>query len=463
MNRIKALVVDDESSVCRAVRAILESEGISVRDTLSSLEAFELIMREKFDLIVSDLKMPEMSGIELFEKTRSISPESVFIIITAYGTIQSAVDAVKKGVYDYIPKPFTPDEVRSPVRKAIEIIAAAREIAELKGRQAERYSFQSMIGNSPEIHELFRVMRHAASSDSNVLLTGESGSGKELVSHAIHSNSVRARKKFITVNCGAIPEGLLESELFGYVRGAFSGAVSDKKGLIEEADKGTIFLDEIGELVLTLQVKLLRVLQDGEFHRVGDHLPRRVNMRIIAATNKDLRKAISDRQFREDLYYRLNVIPIELPPLRKRKDDIPLLTSHFLKKHSLKSPGKEITGFSREAMQILVNYDFPGNIRELENAVEYAIAFSRGDVIGKEDLPDYLLNDRKAVREARSSTSMPLREAKFQFEKEIIVAALIESGGNVSEAARFLNIHRQNLQQKIKLLGIDPDSLLSRK
>jgi DNA-binding NtrC family response regulator len=463
MDRIKALVVDDESSVCKAVRAILESEGITVRDTLSSLDAFELIMREKFDLIVSDLKMPDMTGTELFEKTRSVAPDSFFIIITAYGTIQSAVDAVKKGVYDYIPKPFTPDEVRAPVRKAIENIVAARESSALRNARMERYSFQDMIGNSPEIHELFRVMRHAASSDSNVLLTGESGSGKELVARAIHSNSVRARRKLITVNCGAIPEGLLESELFGYVRGAFSGAVSDKKGLIEEADKGTLFLDEIGELALALQVKLLRMLQYGEFHRLGDHLPRRVNMRIIAATNKDLKKAISERQFREDLYYRLNVIPIELPPLRKRKDDIPLLSNHFLKKHKAGGSGKEVTGFSTEAMQILVNYDFPGNVRELENAVEYAIAFSRSDIIGKDSLPDYIRADKKSGKEIRTSSSLPLREAKFRFEKEIIIAALIESGGNVSEAARLLNIHRQNLQQKIKLLGIDPDSLITRK
>ncbi len=463
MNRIKALVVDDEDGVCKAVRAILESEGITVRDTLSSLDAFELIMREKFDLIISDLKMPEMTGAELFDKTRSVAPESIFIIITAHGTIQSAVDAVKKGVYDYIPKPFTPDEVRGPVRKAVENIIVSRESSSEINTPSGRSSFQDIIGNSPEIHELFRVMRHAASSESNVLITGESGSGKELVARAIHSNSVRARRKLVTVNCGAIPEGLLESELFGYVRGAFSGAVSDKKGLIEEADKGTLFLDEIGELALALQVKLLRVLQYGEFHRLGDHMPRRVNMRIIAATNKDLKKAISERQFREDLYYRLNVIPIELPPLKKRKDDIPLLANHFLKKHQPAGPGREVTGFSTEAMRILINYDFPGNIRELENAVEYAIAFSRGDIIDRDSLPDYIRADKKSGREMRKSSSLPLREAKFRFEKEIIIAALLESGGNVSEAARLLNIHRQNLQQKIKLLGIDPDSLLARK
>ncbi|HMK60190.1 MAG TPA: sigma-54 dependent transcriptional regulator [Dissulfurispiraceae bacterium] len=463
MNGTRALVVDDEISICQALKAILEAEGISVKTTLSSLEAFELIMREKFDLIISDLKMPNMNGIELFEKTRSICPNCIFIIITAYGTIKSAVGAVKKGIYDYIPKPFTPDEVRTPVRKALEKLTIARESEAMTIQHTKRYSFQSMIGNSPEIHELFRVMRHAASSDSNVLLTGESGSGKELVARAIHSNSVRARKRFITVNCGAIPEGLLESELFGYVRGAFSGAATDKKGLIEEADKGTLFLDEIGEMTPSLQVKLLRVLQDGEFFRLGDTISRRVNMRIIAATNKDLMKAIFDKQFREDLYYRLNVIPIELPPLRKRKGDIPLLVNHFLQKHAAKGQGKIISGFSKEALQILINYDFPGNIRELENAVEYAIAFSRSDLIEKEDLPDYILNGRKAVKETRAPFSVPLREAKFQFEKEIIIGALLESRGNVSEAARHLNIHRQNLQQKIRILGIDPDSLFSRK
>ena len=459
MDKIRAIVVDDEISICKAVRAILETEGLEVVDTTSSLDALQRIKRDNFDLIISDLKMPAMDGIELYDNARNISRESIFIIITAYGTINSAVAAVKKGVYDYIQKPFTPDEVRIPVRRAIKTIAARKESAALKYRGEERYSLQSIIGNSPEIHELFRIMRHAASSDSSVLIIGESGTGKELVARAIHGNSARARRKFVTVNCGAIPEGLLESELFGYVKGAFSGAVADKKGRIEEADRGTLFLDEIGELALALQVKLLRVLQDGEFHRLGDTQHLKVNMRIIAATNRDLKKAIADKLFREDLYYRLNVIPVDIPPLRKRKDDIPLLVKHFIAKHACKNPEKQVSTIAKEAMQILVNFDFPGNIRELENAIEYAIAFTQHEEIGKDDLPGNLTEVKKAGKDTLIMPIVPLKEAKSHFEKGVIISALIEADGNISEAARLLDVHRQNLQQKIKLLGIDLDSL----
>ncbi len=455
MDKFKALVVDDEMTVCEAVKAILETEGMDILTTTSSLKAIELVRTNHFDLIVSDLKMPEMNGLDLYERIREISQDSVFIIITAYGTIPSAVDAIKKGVYDYIPKPFTPDEVRIPVRRALEKRSLERENVALRTQIESRYSFQSIIGNSPEMHETFRIMRHAASSESNVLITGESGTGKELVARAIHSNSIRARKKFVAVNCGAIPEGLMESELFGHVKGAFTGAVSDKKGLLEEADRGTLFLDEIGELAPPLQVKILRVLQEGEFLRVGDPRPGKVNVRVIAATNRNLKKAIADKVFREDLYYRLNVIPIELPPIRKRKEDIPLLVTHFIQKHGEKAGDKKIAGVSKEAMQAVMNYHFPGNVRELENAVEYAIAFTPGPSIEKEDLPRYILEEKKLTEEAKTIPLMPMREAKAQFEKGLIMAALIESGGNISEAARLLNIHRQNLQQKIRLLGID--------
>ena len=459
MDRFKAIVVDDEPIVCEAVKAILETEDIEVFITTSSLKAIGDIKANNYDLIISDVMMPEMNGFDLYENIKEAAPDSIFILITAFGTISSAVDAIKKGIYDYIPKPFTPDEVRIPVRRALERKRLERENIALRTQIEVRYSFQNIIGNSAEMHEIFRVMRHAASSESNVLVTGESGTGKELVARAVHSNSVRTRKKFVTVNCGAIPEGLMESELFGHVKGAFTGAVSDKRGLVEEADKGTLFLDEIGELPQVLQVKLLRVLQDGDFSRVGDPVPRNVNVRLIAATNRDLKKAISEKNFREDLYYRLNVIPIELPPLRKRKEDIPLLVNFFLEKHKVKALEKNIKGISKDTMQALLNYHFPGNVRELENAVEYAIAFTSGPVVQRDDLPKYILEDKKLSEEARSIPIMPLREAKSQFEKSLIIAALIESGGNISEASRLLNIHRQNLQQKIRLLGIDLTSV----
>lgn len=459
MDKIRALVVDDEESVCEAVKAILELEGIEVTSTISSPDGVELVRKNGYDLIISDLKMPVMDGLQFYDRVREIETDSIFIIITAFGTIPSAVDAIKKGVYDYIPKPFTPDEVRIPLRRALERKRLERENLSLRSQIEARYSFQSIIGSSPEIREIFRVMRHAASSESSVLITGESGTGKELAARAIHSNSVRTRRSFVAVNCGAIPEGLIESELFGHVKGSFTGAVADKKGLVEEADRGTLFLDEIGELAPPLQVKLLRVLQEGEFLRVGDTQPRRVNVRIIAATNRDLKKSIAERLFREDLYYRLNVIPIELPPLRKRVEDIPLLVNHFMEKHKTKVPDKNVTGIDRDAVQQLMNYHFPGNVRELENSIEYAIAFTSGPTVKCEDLPKYILEERRMAEEIRAIPLMPLKDAKSQFERSIITAALIESGGNISEAARILHIHRQNLQQKIRLLNIDIDSV----
>jgi DNA-binding NtrC family response regulator len=459
MDKLRALVVDDEESVCEAVTAILEIEGLDVTSTISSPDAVELVRTNSYDLIISDLKMPVMDGVRFYDKVREIENDSVFIIITAFGTIPSAVDAIKKGVYDYIPKPFTPDEVRIPVRRALEHRRLEQENIALRTQIETRYSFQNIIGNSQEIREVFRIMRHAASSESNVLITGESGTGKELVARAIHSNSVRARRKFVTVNCGAIPEGLIESELFGHVRGSFTGAIADKKGLVEEADKGTLFLDEIGELAAPLQVKLLRVLQEGEFLRIGDTQPRHVNVRVVAATNRDLKKAIAEKFFREDLYYRLNVIPIELPPLRRRTEDIPLLVRHFLEKHKGKAAEKNIDGIAKDAMQALMGYHYPGNVRELENSVEYAIAFTAGPAIQRDDLPKYIREERKMSEEVRQIPLIPLKDAKYQFERSIITAALVESGGNVSEAARILHIHRQNLQQKIRLLGIDLSSV----
>jgi DNA-binding NtrC family response regulator len=391
--------------------------------------------------------------------SREISPDSVFIIVTAYGTIQSAVDAVKKGIYDYIQKPFTPDEVRIPVRRALDKKTLERENIALRSQIESRYSFSNIIGSNPKMQEVFRIMKHAASSDSNVLITGESGTGKELVARSIHSNSARAKRKFVIVNCGAIPEGFIESELFGYVKGAVAGAVADKRGLLEEADRGTLFLDEIGELSPALQVKLLRAISDDGFMKVGDSQPIRVNLRIIAATNRDLRKMITDKMFREDLFYRLNVIPIKMPPLREKKEDIPLLATHFIQKHRTKVIDKEVTGISKEALHAFMSYHFPGNVRELENAIEYSIDFTAGPLIERDDLPPYIADDTPISEQAEPIPIMPLKEAKAQLEKGLIMAALIKSGGNISEASRQLNIHRQHLQQKIRLLGIDLESI----
>ncbi len=404
--------------------------------------------------------MPMMDGLQFFDKVREIDSESIFIIITAFGTIPSAVDAVKKGVYDYIPKPFTPDEVRIPIRRALEKKRLEQENIVLRTQIETRYSFQNIIGNSPEIRETFRVMRHAASSESSVLVTGESGTGKELVARAIHSNSVRVRRRFVTVNCGAIPDGLIESELFGHVKGSFTGAIADKKGLVEEADKGTLFLDEIGELSPPLPGKAAAGPAGRGVHAHRRH-PDAKGERARGRCHEQgpERKRSPTKLFREDLYYRLNVIPIELPPLRRRQEDIPLLVNHFIEKHKTKAPEKNITGIAKDAMQALLNYHFPGNVRELENSIEYAIAFTAGPVMQKDDLPKYILEDKKLSQDAQKIPIMPLKDAKSQFEKSIIIAALIESGGNISEAARLLNVHRQNLQQKIRLLGIDLASI----
>lgn len=460
MDNYTLLVVDDEPTICDAVKASLAREGLEIVTTTSSVAALEMLQAKPFDIVMSDLKMPEIDGFALFEHVQELAPETVFIIITAFGTIQSAVDALRKGVYDYIPKPFTPEEVRIPVRRAIEKKNLQRENQALRSQIEERYSFQNIIGNSVAMHDMYQLMRRAASSESNVLIHGESGTGKELVAKAIHSNSVRARRKFVAVNCGAIPEGLLESELFGYVKGAFTGASSFKKGLVEEADRGTLFLDEIGELPLILQVKFLRVLQEGEFTPLGDTKSRKVDIRLMAATNRDLRKAIAEKRFREDLFYRLNVIPLELPPLRKRKEDVPLLVQDFVRKHKGKAPDKNIAGIAKDAMQVLIEYDFPGNIRELGNAIEYAIAFTDGPLIQKDDLPNYLFSTGMSEpKDVGADRIMPLRDAKIQFEKKLIMSALLQAGGNISEAARLLNIHRQNLQQKIRLLGIESGAL----
>ena len=459
MDKLKALVVDDEDSICEVIRAIIETEGIDVATTTSSAEAVELIRKTNFDIIISDLKMPDISGTDLYEMSKEISPDSIFIIVTAYGTIQSAVDAVKKGIYDYIQKPFTPDEVRIPVRRARDKKTLERENIALKSQLESRYAFRNIIGGSPQMQETFRIMKHASSSDSNVLISGESGTGKELVARSIHSNSSRARRKFTVVNCGAIPDGFIESELFGYVKGAVEGVTADKRGLLEEADRGTLFLDEVGELSPAMQVKLLRAISGDGFMRVGESRLITVNLRIIAATNRNLKTLISEKFFREDLFYRLNVIPVRMPPLRERKEDIPLLVNHFIQKHRIKVIGKDVTGISKEALHAIMDYHFPGNVRELENAVEYAVDFTEGPFIQRDDLPTYIASDTPISEQAEPIPIMPLKEAKAQLEKGLIMAALIKSGGNISEASRQLNVHRQHLQQKIRLLGIDLASI----
>ena len=455
----RILVVDDEPAVRTGIAQVLSRQELAVTTAADAAQALEHLARQSFAIVLLDIKLPDLDGVEVLKLLRRDFPETEVIMITGYPTIQGAVECIKLGALDYLVKPFRIDELEVVVQKAREHLAQKGPRGGPESREAHDLGLDFIIGASPAMKQVFAKIKRAAPSDSTVLLTGESGTGKELVARAIHLLSPRSGKEFVPVDCSALVETLLESELFGHVKGSFTSAVGDKKGLVEEADKGTLFLDEIGELSPPLQVKLLRVLQEGEFTRIGDTQPRRVNVRVIAATNRDLKKAIADKSFREDLYYRLNVIPIELPPLRRRKDDIPLLVNHFIDKHKGKAPEKNITGISKEAMHVLLVYHFPGNVRELENSIEYAIAFTAGPVVQKDDLPKYILEEKKLSQEAQKIPIMPLKDAKGQFEKSLIIAALIESGGNISEAARLLNVHRQNLQQKIRLLGIDLASI----
>ena len=445
--KFRAFVVDDEASVCEAVKAILETEGIDSVSTTDSVAAVEEIKRNNYDLIISDLKMPKLDGLELYDRVKDAAPDSIFMIITAFGTIPSAVDAIKKGIYDYIPKPFTPDEVRIPVRRALERRKLERENVALRTQIETRYSFQNIIGTSAEIREVFRVMRHAASSESSVLVTGESGTGKELVARAIHSNSVRTRRRFVTVNCGAIPDGLIESELFGHVKGAFTGASTDKSGLLEEAHRGSLLLDEITEMPLDLQAKLLRVLEDRTVRRLGGAKTVPVDFRLICSTNREPEVALREGRLRQELYFRINTVTVALPSLRDRTGDIPLLAKSFLERFRAKH-GRDVETIDPEAYRRLLSYGWPGNIRELEHAIERAVLVARGREITLADLPEPLQVD------PLPGGSAPPPGSLEEIERVSIVRALESTGWNKQAAAQVLGLRRPTLYSKMRRHGI---------
>ena len=396
--------------------------------------------------------MPGMDGMALLEELKKIQPSLVVIMITGYATIKSAVEAIQKGAYDYLPKPFTPDEVRVIIERAVERSRLEAENILLRRHLQAQRPFENILGSSPALQRVFEMIEKVADTDSSILLTGETGTGKELVARAIHDRSRRREKLFLPLNCGALAEGVLESELFGHVKGAFTGAVATRKGLIEAADGGTLFLDEISETTPPFQVKLLRVLQEGEFMRVGDSHPLRVNIRVIAATNRDLESAVERREFRQDLYYRLKGIAIHLPPLRDRLDDIPLLAYHFLAKYRRDRKAERI---DPQALKALQAYKWPGNIRELEHVIEYALSMAEQENIRITDLPEEFVNrvaDR--VSSPESWANAPFSKAKEEFEKIYITQILKESNWNISEASRKAQMFRQNLQQKIRKYGI---------
>lgn len=442
----KILVIDDDPEMCNLLKEVLSGEGYSLTTNTESGEAIELLKREDFDVIITDLMMEGIKGLELLQESKKIAPLTPVIIITAFGTIESAIKAMKMGAYDYITKPFQLDELIITVKKAVENRLLKKEVSRLKKEVTQRYQFHNIIGRSGSMQKIYDLIERISDTSSNVLITGESGTGKELVAKAIHYSGRRKEGKFVAVNCAAIPETLLESELFGYRKGAFTDAKIDKKGLIFEAHEGTLFLDEITEMAYPLQAKLLRVIEEKEVRPLGDTYSYPVDLRIIATSNKDIKSLIQQGKFREDLYYRLKVVDIEMPPLRERKEDILLLAENFLKRFS-EEMGKEIVGLSEKVKKIMLNYSWPGNVRELENIMERAIILCQNKIIHPEDLPPSMIQqteENALERALRQGLSLD------QLEKEYIKKVLLQVGGNKSRAAEILGLDRKTLYRKLK-------------
>jgi two-component system response regulator AtoC len=438
--KAKVLVVDDEAIVRESLRDWLGDVGHQVLTAASGPQALEIIRKEKPSVLITDLVMPGMDGIELMKKAREIAPGIEVIIITAYGSIPTAINAIREGAYDYIEKPFCPERAEILIEKLMEHRRLREENIALQQKLEKRYRFENIVAKSPRMQQVIEVIKVVAKSNATVLITGETGTGKELVARAVHSQSYRRDKPFVAVSCAALPESLLESELFGHEKGSFTGAYAQKKGKFEAADGGTLFLDEIGEMSTNIQVHLLRVLEEKEFARVGGNEPIKVDVRVISATNRDMKQAVTQGKFREDLYYRLNVVNIELPPLRERTEDIPLLAKHFLKGFALENQ-KEITGFSPQATDFLLKHDWPGNVRELENAIERAVILAQNAVIEAADL-----SQQELVPAGSTSPGKNLK----QVEKKHIQDVLAETRGNYTEAARILGISRMTLYNKAK-------------
>jgi two-component system response regulator AtoC len=448
----RVLVVDDEESFRHLLCVILEKEGYEVETAQDGHEALTKMEGGLFDEVLCDIRMPRMDGIQFLKEVKRVNADSTVIMMSAYGTLDTAIEAMKLGAYDYVSKPFKPDEIVLTLKKAEEREKLRRENTYLRKEVKKEYNFSNIISKNEKMIALFDTITKVAKYKSTILITGESGTGKELVAKAIHFNSDRSASPFVAVNCGAIPENLLESELFGHVKGSFTDAVRTKKGLFEEADGGTLFLDEIGELPLSLQVKLLRVLQDGEIRRIGDSRSIRIDVRIIAATVKDLDRAAKEGTFRDDLFYRLNVLPMRLPPLRERKEDIALLVDHFLTKFN-ENLGKSVRSITPEALRVLLRYSWPGNVRELENVVERGMVLTETDFIDVENLPP------EVHRSGESSTFSHLDEYSIKkatriLETELIRKALRQTHGNHTHASRILEISHRTLLYKMKEYGI---------
>jgi len=450
----KILIIDDEKSILDLLNVVFKKEGYQVETFFSPSKALEYIDNEDFDIVLSDIKLPQISGMEILKHVTKKRPEVPVVMITAFGTIRQAVEALKEGAADYVVKPFDVEELKIIIAQGLEKKRLRQENILLKAQLEERFGFENIIGESRVMKEIFGLIERIARTDSTVLITGESGTGKEMTACTIHSKSPRAERPFVTINCGALPENLLESELFGHVKGSFTGAIVNKKGMFEVADHGTLFLDEIGEMTPWTQVKLLRALQEKKIRRVGGTDEISVDVRIIAATNQDLKQRIKEGKFREDLFYRLNVLSLEMPPLRKRKEDIPYLVSHFVQKYCQKM-GRRKKRVAPEVIKVFESYPWPGNIRELENVIERTIVIEERETITQESLPEELLSPKNRVDTGfLIHPGFNLNETLDEISCDYIRHALKSTDGNLKEASSLLGINYRSLRYMIEKYGL---------
>ncbi len=446
MGSKRILIVDDDRIALNVMKQALEKENFEVICFDNGKDAIEELTKGDVDVLITDIRMPDLTGMDLLQKALEHNPELPVIMITGYGSIEGAVEAMKAGAFDYMTKPVDLEGLRIRIERALDHVKMKREIRVLRGELAHRYSFENIIGKSRSMQEIFKTIIEIAPSRANVMIVGESGTGKELVARAIHFNSPRRNNNFVPINCAAIPEGLLESELFGHEKGAFTGAYERRIGKFEIANGGTIFLDEVGDIPLSLQVKLLRVLEQREFMRVGGSKSINVDVRVISATNRPLEQMVADGKFREDLYYRLKVITIEIPPLRNRKEDIPLLVDHFVKEFSAENQ-KDIKGIEKDVLEVFMDYHWPGNVRELRNTIETMVVLARKKYLTVDDIPNYIKGKLTKRKTIEIEIGMPLSGV----EKELILKTLDYVNGNRKEAARLLKIGLRTLQRKIKI------------
>lgn len=473
MFQARIIVIDDEKNICKAAKEILEDEGYEVNTFSNPLEALKHLESERYDVAILDLKMPDIDGMEVLKIIKEKYPDMIVVIITGYASVKTAVESIKLGAYDYVPKPFTTDELSAVVKKALENKKLVNENKYLQEELSKSYGIDTIVGESEAMKEIFELIKKVAQTDTDVLICGESGTGKELVARAIYKNSLRCNKKFVVIDCASLAQTLVETELFGYTKGAFTGATTSKTGLFEDADGGTVFLDEIANISLDVQAKLLRILQEKEFKKVGDTKSKKLNIRFISATNKDLEELIKEGKFREDLYYRLDVFTICIPPLRERKEDIPLLANYFLNMFS-KRMHRDIEGFSPSAMNILIDYDWPGNVREMKNAIERLVIMTNNKIINELDIlnvigkktednsfcnapkvEDMNLSIPEKYDDLKNLKKRIHREMIDTIEKNFLINALNKAGWNITKASEITGILRPNFHLLMKKHNID--------